>query len=167
MRHENENLENGKCRVAEPLEVRRRVDLGRRVVALEGALEGRAAGHGTAHCLGLLDRAAVVHEAVVLILVLLAAPDPPGDQRQTAENYGAADADDHADDGVAGLGRHSRRLAAVVIACEAGRRGRNGLAGHGHLRAIGKGAGDDFGDRLRLRGLGALRRRTRRRRRGG
>lgn len=93
-------------RVATVLKVRRCIDLRRCVVALEGALEGRAAGHGAAG-IGLLGRAAVVHQAVVLVLVLLAAPDPPGDQRQTAEDDGAADADNDADDGVAGLGRHA------------------------------------------------------------
>lgn len=65
------------------------------MVALESALEGRAGARG-AYRLGLVDGAVVVHQDIVLFMVLLAPPDPPGDQRQPAENYGAADADDYA-----------------------------------------------------------------------
>lgn len=114
------------------LKIGRRVDLRRCVVALERALEGRAAGHGAAG-IGLLGRAAVVHQAVVLVLVLLAAPDPPGDQRQTAEDDGAADTDNDADDGVAGLGRHARGLAAAAVVRKTGRVRRDRRAGQGHL----------------------------------
>lgn len=114
------------------LKVGRRVDLRWCVVALEGALEGRAAGHRAAG-IGLLGRGAVVHQAVVLVLVLLAAPDPPGDKRQTAEDDGATDADDHADDGVAGLGRHPRGLAAAAVVRKTGRGRRERRTGQRHL----------------------------------
>lgn len=119
------------------LKIGRRVDLRRRVIALEGALEGRAAGQGAAG-LGLaLDGAAVVHQAVVLLLVLLATPDPPGDQRQTTKNDGAAHADHHTDDRVACLRRHARLLLAVVVVARKPRGfRRDGLAGEGNRRTI-------------------------------
>ena len=84
--------------------------MGRRMVALEGALERGAADGGAAsirffgtHAGGAVARAgsvaSVPDELVVVVLVLLAAPDAPGEEADGAEDDGAADADDDADDG--------------------------------------------------------------------
>lgn len=127
----------------ERLKVLRLVDLGRRVVALEGALEGRSANRG-ASC-GLLGRAArVVHQVVVLFERLLAAPDPPGHESQTAQNDGTADANHDADDGVASLCRHARGRG--VLPGESGGSSARMLAREGRLLSVRSGRGDDRDD---------------------
>lgn len=154
-------MKPGEPKTISVLKIRRRVDLRGRMVALECALERGAASYGAAG-VGLLDGAAVVHETVVLLLVLLAAPDAPGDQRQAAEDDGAADTDDHADDRVARLRRHARRLTAVAVG-EPWRGGREGrLAGHRFGGAIvASGRPDDGGCRGWLHTFRGRRRRGR------
>lgn len=96
------------------LEVGRRVDLGRGMVALEGALErrppaGRAAGFRLLHC--VVAASSVVHQSIVLIRAPLAAPDPPGDQGDSGQDDGPSHTDHDADHGVARLWRHARGAA--------------------------------------------------------
>lgn len=127
----------------ERLKVLGLVDLGWRMVALQGALEGGSANRVSGR--GLLGRATrVVHEVVVLIGPLLAAPDPPSHERQPAEDDGTADANHDADDRVASLCRHARGRA--VLSSERGGGGARLLARKGRLLSVRSGRGDDHGD---------------------
>ena len=137
-------------------EVRRRVHLGRRVVALQGALEGgpaagRVARLGLLH--GLVAGGVVV---LVLMLALLAPPDPKGNQGDTTQDDGTADAHDDSDDNIPGLGRHARRCALSAPVLQTGSRRCVGF-GAGGLGAVFPCLGDYVGDcRNRVRGLVGL-----------
>lgn len=129
------------------LKIGRRVNLRRRVITLKGALERGATGHGAASVRLALDGAAVVHQAVVFLLVLLAAPNAPGHQRQTAQDDGTADANHDADNRVAGLRGHAGFLSAFAIREARGFR-RLGLARVRYRGTITTGASDDVGDNV-------------------
>lgn len=52
--------------------------------------------------------AAEVHQTVGLVVVLLAAPDSPGDETHDTEHDETADSHDNANDSVTSLSRHAR-----------------------------------------------------------
>lgn len=93
--------------------------------------------------LGASDEVGVVgHEAVGFLGVLLATPDPEGNQDQGTENSRTTDTDNDTDDGVASLGRHAGGLLVIrVEGCRMSRLCRGSLCG---LGAIGVRLGDDL-----------------------
>lgn len=85
--------------------VGRRVDVRRRVIALERRLERRAALRAAAGLGSLLDAvagtaytgpSAVAHELVALLALAVAAPDAPRKEAEDDEHNGAADANNYA-----------------------------------------------------------------------
>ena len=88
------------------LKVRRSVDRTWVVVLVESRLEGTASGVAGAARLvatGRSDGGASIHHVFVFIpvsIVLLATPDPPGNNCKTAEQDGATNSDDDTDDDV-------------------------------------------------------------------
>lgn len=144
------------------LEIGCRVDLRRRVVALQRALEGRAArdtssdGTGVVAALRLLQRAnrsvAVVGVVVVKAVTavpgrLLALVDAEGHEANNNKDNGATDTDNDTNDSVARRRRHARRLAAVAVRGQAARGRRRRLSRHSRRGAIRLRVGRDKGAR--------------------
>ena len=132
------------------LEVGRGVDGARRrlVVVLQGRLKGVAlTGSRRAADFRLVDAGvafvAVGHERFVLFVVALAAPDPPCHKPQGTKQDSAANANNDADNSVAGLSRHACWLGALSLTVEARRRGGHGVGGQCRLGPIRVGSGDD------------------------
>lgn len=130
----------------------------RRVIRLEGRLEWVAgmATSGTARgattCVVLI---AIAHEDVVLFGLLLAAPDPPGNEAEGTEDDGTADAYNNADDDVPRLLRHARGATGAALR-KTRSLGHGTLRGEGSRFAIRVSRGDDFGKRFRdgvIRGI--------------
>ncbi len=108
------------------------------MVAFERALERRSAGaDGRRAHLGLLWSVIVTHEPVLLLGgVLLAAPDPPGNQCKAGEDDGTANANDDSDNGVPGLRGHARGLGTAAAVGEISGRGGSCLGRIGGGRSI-------------------------------
>lgn len=153
------------------------VRLGRRVVALEGALEGRPATGTTASVALLLRRpeAAAVRarsdQVICLLLALPTLPESPEQETGNRQDDGTPDTDTDPDDNVSGTSRHARGGIAVVLREPGGRRYRRRARHHRGATAFVRGCLDDDGGygggwrgggRL-LRGLGGVARCCRRR----
>ena len=107
------------------LKVGCRVDLCRRVVALQRALERRAARPASGiwcAAVVLLQRTdggvakvgVVVVQAVAIPSSLVSPADAEGHETNDSQDDGAANTDNHADDDVARLRGHARRLLAAL-----------------------------------------------------
>lgn len=91
------------------------------MVALQRALEwrpctaslGRSSVESTDFALAL-GSVVVAHQAVVLLVGLLAAPDPPGEETCNGKHDGTSHTDDDTDDGVSCLSGHAGATVAVV-----------------------------------------------------
>ena len=120
------------------------------MVAFEGALERRSSGSARrAANVVLLDgmiSGAVIYQGVGVVLVLLAAPDPPDGISDTSQNDGPTDADDNADNNLLGLWVHAGIIVTGTAALlETGSRRRGRFASEGGGLALVVRLRDDMG----------------------
>lgn len=89
------------------LEIGCRIHLRRCVVTLKRTLERRSViGRGAGVWL-FTNAVGILHEIVALISLLLATPDPPGNECQRSEDNSTANANYHTDDSVPRLRGHA------------------------------------------------------------